>query len=227
MTEANCREVRDLAAEVALGIATGDERARVLQHIAGCTGCRQEIAELAQVADSLLLLAPEEEPPSGFESRVFRRFDQPRRSFRRRVLLGSAAACVALVVGAGGVLLALGEDRRLAEHYRNALAGANGDYFGVVELLDEGGEEAGHVFVYEGHPSWAFVNFSEVEMPGEYEMQVVTREGERLNAGSFGVSEEDKSWGGALPVDLDEVATIRCVLRGGAAVMVARLPSGG
>jgi hypothetical protein len=66
-----------------------------------------------------------------------------------------------------------------------------------------------------------------VEMPGEYGMQVVTREGERLNAGSFDVSEEDKSWGGALPVDLDEVATIRCVLRGGAAVMVARLPSGG
>jgi hypothetical protein len=227
MTEANCREVRDLAAEVALGIATGDERARVLQHIAGCTGCRQEIAELAQVADSLLLLAPEEEPPSGFESRVFRSIAQPRRSFRRRVLLGSAAACVALVVGAGGVLLALGEDRRLAEHYRSALAGASGDYFGVVDLVDEGGEKAGHVFVYEGDPSWAFVNFSEVEMPGEYGMQVVTREGERLNAGSFDVSEDDKSWGGALPVDLDEVATIRCVLRGGAAVMVARLPSGG
>jgi hypothetical protein len=227
MTEANCREVRDLAAEVALGIATGDERARVLQHIAGCTGCRQEIAELAQVADSLLLLAPEEEPPSGFESRVFRSIDQPRRSFRRRVLLGGAAACVALVVGAGGVLLALGEDRRLAEHYRDALAGANGDYFGVMNLLNEGGDEAGHVFVYEGDPSWAFVNFTEVEMPGEYRMQVVTREGERLSAGWFEVSAEDKSWGGALPVDLDEVSAIRCVLRGGAAVMVARLPSGG
>src|SRR5919106_3998476 len=196
MTEANCREVRDLAAEVALGIATGDERARVLQHIAGCTGCRQEIAELAQVADSLLLLAPSEEPPSGFESRVFRSIDQPRRSFRRRVLLGSAAACVALVVGAGGVLLALGEDRRLAEHYRNALAGANGDYFGVMNLVNEGGDEAGHVFVYEGDPSWAFVNFSEVEIPGEYEMQVVTREGERLDAGTFEATARDKSWGG-------------------------------
>jgi hypothetical protein len=227
MTEANCREVRDLAAEVALGIATGDERARVLQHIAGCTGCRQEIAELAQVADSLLLLAPSEEPPSGFESRVFRSIDQPRRSFRRRVLLGSAAACIALVVGAGGVLLALGEDRRLAEHYRNALAGANGDYFGVLDLFDEGGERAGHVFVYKGDPSWAFVNFSEVEIPGEYEMQVVTREGERLDAGTFEATARDKSWGGELPVDLDEVATIRCVLQGGAAVMVARLPSGG
>jgi putative zinc finger protein len=227
MTEANCREVRDLAAEVALGIATGEERARVLQHIAGCTGCRQEIAELAQVADSLLLLAPEEEPPSGFESRVFRSIDQPRRSFRRRVLLGSAAACIALVVGGGGVLLALGEDRQLAEHYRNALAGANGDYFGVVDLRDEGGEETGHVFVYEGDPSWVFVNFSEVEMPGEYGMQVVTPEGERLEVASFDVTAKDKSWGGELPVDLDEVATIRCVLRGGAAVMVARLPSGG
>jgi hypothetical protein len=96
-----------------------------------------------------------------------------------------------------------------------------------VDLSDEGGEEAGHVFVYDGDPSWVFVNFSEVEMPGEYRMQIVTRQGERLSAGSFDVSAEDKSWGGAIPVDLDEVATIRCVLRGGAAVMVARLPSGG
>jgi hypothetical protein len=227
MTEEGCREVRDLATEVALGIATGEERARVLQHIAGCTGCRQEIAELAQVADSLLLLAPEEEPPSGFESRVLRRVDQPRRSFRRRFATVGAAACVALVVGAGGVLLMLGEDRRLADHYRNALAGANGDYFGVVDLFDEGGEEAGHIFVYEGDPSWVFVSFSEVETPGEYGIQVVTREGERLDGGSFEISAEKRSWGGELPVDLDEVATIRCVLRGGASVMVARFPSGG
>lgn len=226
MTEQNCREVRDLAAEVALGIATGEERARVLQHIAGCTGCREEIAELAQVADSLLLLAPEEEPPSGFESRVLRSIDQPRRSSRRRVVLMGAAACLALVVGAGAVSLALAEDRRLAGHYRKALAGANGDYFGVVDLFDEGGEEAGHVFVYEGDPSWVFMSFSEVEMPGEYRMQVVTREGERLTGGFFDLTAEHKSWGAELPVDLDEVATIRCVRRGGAAVMVARLPSG-
>jgi hypothetical protein len=227
MTEVGCREVRDLAAEVALGIATGEERARVLEHIAGCTGCRQEIAELAQVADSLLLLAPEEEPPAGFESRVLRRLDHPRGSWRRRVAVMGAAACIALVVGAGGVLLALGEDRRLADNYRNALAGANGDYFGVVDLRDEDGEDAGHIFVYEGDPSWVFMRFSEVEMPGEYSMQVMTREGQRLDVGSFDITPEDKSWGGELPVDLDEVATIRCVLRGGAAVMVARLPSRG
>jgi hypothetical protein len=227
MTEGGCREVRDLATEVALGIATGEERARVLEHIAGCTGCRQEIAELAQVADSLLLLAPEEEPPAGFESRVLRRIDQPRRSFRRRFAIMGAAASLALVVGGGGVLLMLGEDRRLADHYRDALAGANGDYFGVVDLFDEGGEEAGDVFVYEGDPSWVFVSFSEVETPGEYGIQVVTREGERLEGGSFEISAEKRTWGGELPVDLDEVAAIRCVLRGGASVMVARFPSGG
>jgi hypothetical protein len=227
MTEGGCREVRDLAAEVALGIATGEERSRVLEHIASCTGCRQEIAELAQVADSLLLLAPEEEPPAGFESRVLRRIEQPRASFRRRVAVMGAGACIALVVGAGGVLLALGEDRRLADNYRHALAGANGDYFGVVDLTDEGGEKAGHVFGYDGDPSWVFVTFAEVEEPGEFGMQVVTRMGERLDGGSFEISAEKKSWGGELPVDLDEVATIRYVLRGGASVMVARFPSGG
>jgi hypothetical protein len=225
MTEQDCREVRDLAAEIALGIATGEERARVLQHIAGCAACRKEIAELAQVADSLLLLAPEEEPPAGFESRVLRRVEQPRASGPRRVAIMGVAASLAVLVGAGGVFLALGEDRRLADHYRHALAGANGEYFGVVDLRDEGGEEAGHLFAYEGDPSWVFVTFSEVEAPGEYAMQVVTRDGERLDAGWFEMSAGDKSWGGELPVDLHEVATIRCLERGGASVMIARFPS--
>jgi hypothetical protein len=54
---------------------------------------------------------------------------------------------------------------------------------------------------------------------------VMTREGERLDGGSFDISPEDKSWGGELPVHLDEVASIRCVLRGGASVMEARIPT--
>ncbi|HEX4538956.1 MAG TPA: hypothetical protein VH112_01835, partial [Acidimicrobiales bacterium] len=58
------------AAEVALGILSGPERADALGHLEHCVGCRVRVEGLAQTGDSLLLLAPEVDPPMGFESRV-------------------------------------------------------------------------------------------------------------------------------------------------------------
>ena len=60
----SCEEVRALA-ELALGIAVGDERARVLEHLLACPACRRHLEELSSVADDLLLLAPTQEPPVG------------------------------------------------------------------------------------------------------------------------------------------------------------------
>jgi hypothetical protein len=68
-----CAEVRPLLVELATGVLTGHERGQALRHVAGCAACRQELAELSQVADSLLLLAPRMEPPAGFESAVMAR----------------------------------------------------------------------------------------------------------------------------------------------------------
>jgi len=65
-----CDETRALASELALGIADGAERAEALDHLAGCADCRRAVAELTEVTDELLLIAPEHEPPVGFESRV-------------------------------------------------------------------------------------------------------------------------------------------------------------
>src|SRR5258708_24065223 len=70
---ADCQSVRPLLAELAIGAATGHDRAEALRHVAGCTGCRHEVAELARAADDLLLLVPEREPPPGFETQVAQR----------------------------------------------------------------------------------------------------------------------------------------------------------
>jgi hypothetical protein len=56
--------------ELALGIAAEEERDAALPHMSGCVGCRQLVAELSLVGDELLLLAPAQEPPLGFESSV-------------------------------------------------------------------------------------------------------------------------------------------------------------
>jgi hypothetical protein len=71
--EYGCEQVRSLLVELATGVLTGHERGLALRHVAGCASCRQELAALAQVADSLLLLAPVAEPAAGFEGRVMAR----------------------------------------------------------------------------------------------------------------------------------------------------------
>ena len=70
MTTLTCDELRAMAAEVALGILPGAERADALGHLEHCVGCRVLVEGLAQTGDALLLLAPEADPPMGFESRV-------------------------------------------------------------------------------------------------------------------------------------------------------------
>lgn len=65
-----CAEVDDLAVDLALGTLTGGPRAQALAHLESCPRCRATVARLNQAADAVLLLAPEEQPPEGFESRV-------------------------------------------------------------------------------------------------------------------------------------------------------------
>ena len=76
MTTLTCDQLRTMAAEVALGIVSGADRADALDHMEHCVACRALVDELAQAGDSLLLLAPEAEPPMGFESRVAARLEE-------------------------------------------------------------------------------------------------------------------------------------------------------
>jgi len=71
--DARCGEVRLLAAELALGLVTGPERAAALAHLETCPACRAEVESLAGIVDQLLLATPRVEPPPGFESGVLDR----------------------------------------------------------------------------------------------------------------------------------------------------------
>jgi putative zinc finger protein len=67
--------MRSLLAEFATGAIAGDERAQVLEHLAFCGSCRQELTRLTRAVDTLLAFAPRMEPPPGFESRVLAALD--------------------------------------------------------------------------------------------------------------------------------------------------------
>ena len=100
MTDMDCAAVEERAAELALGVLDGADRAAVLEHLASCAQCRSTVGELAEVADVLPELAPEVEPPAGFQGRVLAamRGDR-RRALRRRVMaVGVAAAAAAAIL---------------------------------------------------------------------------------------------------------------------------------
>ena len=132
--EMSCEQVRELAPELTIGIADGQQRDAALRHAATCPDCRRLISELSSVVDDLLLLAPSHEPPPGFAARTAASISPPtatavpegmrdtapspaRRPWQQRRALArggtrsrraAAAACLAAASVGGGLWLSSG-----------------------------------------------------------------------------------------------------------------------
>jgi hypothetical protein len=218
-----CERIRTLVPELALGIADGRDRAEALEHVASCPDCRRLLEELSTLADELLLLAPDHEPPPGFESRVLERLEPPPARRRRfaRPLAFVAAAVSAAAVAVSVTFVALEDDRKLASQYRAALERVGGDYFEASQLRASDGTRAGKVFGYQGRPSWLLVVVYRDFRDESFSAEIVTATGRRVALPSLDV--ENGSWGGAIAVPLRDVALVRLTKDDGA-VLEARLP---
>lgn len=71
--EMTCAQLSGVAAELALGVLTGRERAMALAHLDHCEACREEVRQLMVTGEQLIELLPPAEPPAGFETRVLDR----------------------------------------------------------------------------------------------------------------------------------------------------------
>jgi hypothetical protein len=184
------------------------------------------VAELSEVTDELLMLAPEHEPPVGFESRVLARLEPgpaepaaapapsaarvPRRRWRRRftaVLAPVAAAALTAVL----VLNLTSDDRRLADQYRSTLAEANGQYFEATQLYAPAHVPAGVAYGYRGKPSWVFVTVKPPFRSTDYDAELALKSGRRLPLTSLRIDPKTGSGGQAIPVDLRKVASVRLI----------------
>jgi len=208
-----CESVRDALVEVSLGIASGEERARVLAHVARCAGCQRLLAELTDASDELLRLAPVHEPPPGFEMRVLAGIGATRRRRHRRwalrLLPALAAVVAAAGIAAGGVLLATRDERRLGQQLSAVLARAQGSYIAVTELRDARRRKLGVVFHYGGRPSWVFTTLDRPVPPGRYRATLVQRDRPAVELGTFTLGPDDRSLGSTVEVDLRQVTQLR------------------
>jgi hypothetical protein len=91
-THSTCPYARFRIAELALGVLDDPPSSKVLKHIDDCSDCGVEFAALVVVAGRLAELAPDQEPPIGFEtwtasriSRLSSRIDEGSRAGRVRL----------------------------------------------------------------------------------------------------------------------------------------------
>jgi hypothetical protein len=219
---ADCDEIREITAELALGIASGEERARALAHAAHCRDCRRELEQLTKVVDDLLLVAPEQDPPAGFEERVLAAIAPPkpaRRSFRIRALRPLAAVAAGAAIASAALVSVYHDDHQLANEYRQALAAANGSRFVAMPLRDPAGVKRGSLSLYDGKPSWLVLAVATPQRETPVRAELVTRSGKRMPLRGFGL--RSGVWGGPLPVKLDQVASLQLLDPSGRSALVA------
>ena len=238
--EMGCEQVRELAPELAIGIADGQQRDAALRHAATCPDCRQLIAGLSSVVDDLLLLAPSHEPPPGFAAQTVARISPPAARRRRRAarhtarqvpgrhrwlprLAVAASIVAALAVGAGAVYQGTASDRRLADSYRSVLAQGHGSFFAAAPLRGPTGT-AGTLFGYQGSPSWLWAT---VHLPTaaaqRFDVELITRDGRHLPAGTAVLGGTHDTWGAQIPINLTNLAQLRFVAADGQTTIVAHL----
>jgi putative zinc finger protein len=217
-------EHSDLLAELALGALSGRERAATLAHVESCPRCAEELEQLSRAADAVLQVAPDVEPPLGFEVRLLDRMGVDatpnRSSVPMRWALAAAAAMVVLGVGLG---IGLTGGSSPAGHPTQAVGPTPKGALVDAADLRLGGEKVGRVFTYGGSTPWMFMTLADSTARGRVTCEVITTDGVLRKVGTFTAKKGYGAWGAPLPVAPQDVRTAEVVSSDGAVVATATL----
>lgn len=147
-----------------------------------------------------------------------------RRPAPRTVLRTAVAALIVLAVAvssAAAVWRSTARDRQLAASYRRTLAVAHGHYLTAATIYTAQ-HAVGHLFGYQGEPSWIFLTVEDAAGSGTYQASLVTVDGRRIRLGDVAVADGKASFGTAVDISIAQIQTIQ-LSRPGSAAMTAWL----
>ena len=222
--ERGCEEYGDELAELALGVLTGRDRARMLSHVESCPRCAEELEVLSRTADSVVQAAPDMEPPLGFEVRLFERMGLTDVAPRRRRLRPSR--WLPAVVGVAAAALALGLGLSLTSSSSptpTVTAQPQGAHRVVTAALVEHGATVGHVMAVSGAKPWISMMMSDSSAHGTVDCVVVTDAGVTRHVGTFVADKGYGAWIAPLPVNPADVHTAEVVSPSGTVIATATL----
>ncbi|MCC5475174.1 zf-HC2 domain-containing protein [Streptomyces barringtoniae] len=246
-SDANCDKLREIAAELALGVLPGRERAEAVAHLDRCANCREYVRWLTLVGDRLIGLLPDREPPAGFEARVARRLAEQAaaseaaggaagrvaRDLRGRVRRGRlrlAAVATALTVAVGFAGWGIGTAVESVVASTAPAAESEPMLVGDMISATRGGGKVGEVYAHPGTPGWIFVSVDSAGPRGTYTGKVTCllqhSDGTTVRVGDFPLSAGRGEWGVAAPGDLSTLSGTRLTTPGGTVLATAHLEMG-
>ena len=214
-----CREYADNLAELALGTLSGRERIATLGHVESCADCANELEHLSRASDAILHMAPDREPPLGFEVSVFGRMENvapraPRHALQRWLVAG-AAAVVALALGLS-IGLSVGSTPSLAK-----VATASKPWQTAKLVAD--GSTVGGVSLYGGSTPVLTMQLATSVVHGTVTCEIVTEGGATHKIGTFKVTHGYGAWVAPLGVPPNDVRVAKLVSTQGTTVASATL----
>lgn len=235
----NCAQFADVAAELALGVLTGRERAEALAHLEQCDACREHVRALTVTGEGLLGLLPAKEPPAGFESRVMDRLGlaapAPRLArFRRRTAGGSAGTTgpfgrmsggTRRILAAAAVVVALAGGLAGGWSLHAATSTPAQPALSTAALLSAGRQNVGEVFLYNGDPRWMYMTVDLDSGNGTVTCQLISTDGRVTTVGSFRLADGYGSWGSPSWVGDGSPSGARLVAANGAVLASASFPA--
>ncbi|MFF4834480.1 anti-sigma factor family protein [Streptomyces sp. NPDC001315] len=234
--DVTCEKLREIGAELALGVLPGRERAEAVAHLDRCAACREYIEHMTLVGDGLIGLLPDREPPLGFETRVARRLVRDaalheggaqstasgpgRKAFRgraRRARLRVASAVAAFGLTFGFVGWAVGNAiENLTASSSPAVEAGSRLMEGDLTSASGPRPPAGEIYAHPGDPGkpgWIYMSVDLAAAGTPYSGKVVCQlersNGTSIRVGTFSLREGRAEWGAAAPVDPEALSGAR------------------
>lgn len=251
LNEMGCAEFAGTAAELALGVLTGRERARALAHLDWCDACRENVRQLTVTGEELVGLLPAIEPPAGFETRVMERLGlatpapapaparqlSPARRFGRNLAgwvaggwMGGAGPgrprrLLAAAAAAAVIVAGLG-----GWGLRAATSSPPASPLSSAALLTASHQTAGKIYLYDSGSRWLYMSVnigpgSGAAGNGTVLCQVEGADGHITTIGSFRLTGGYGYWGSPDPATNGPPTGARIVTTTGAILATATFPT--